>query len=266
MKKNLILVIVVVLVIGALGFFLASGKGGSSSDRPTPANQLYQKACELESQNEILEAIDICKNIIADFPNFSDINTVQKKLEDLNLRLILSATETPKTASYEVKPGDSLAKISKEFNVTVDLIKKSNNLTSDTIRIGQKLRIWKGVFSVFVDKSQNILMLKSDDDVVKVYTVSTGKNNNTPVGTFTIVSKLVNPVWYKSGAVIPPQSPENALGSRWMGFDIAGYGIHGTIEPQTLGQITAGCVRMLNAEVEELYSLLPNGTKVTVVD
>ena len=118
-----------------------------------------------------------------------------------------------------------------------------------------------------VDKSQNILVLKSDDEIIKTYRVSTGLNNCTPVGNFKIISKLPNPVWFKAGAIVPPESPENVLGSRWLGFDLPGYGIHGTIQPETIGQqITQGCVRMLNQDVEELYSLVPMGTEVTIVD
>jgi lipoprotein-anchoring transpeptidase ErfK/SrfK len=74
-------------------------------------------------------------------------------------------------------------------------------------------------------------------------------------------------VWYKDGAAVPPGSPENILGTRWMGLSKEGYGIHGTTEPGSLGkQATAGCVRMLNAEVEELYGILPEGTEVTIID
>jgi len=52
-----------------------------------------------------------------------------------------------------------------------------------------------------------------------------------------------------------------------MGFDLAGYGIHGTTEPKELGkQVTQGCVRLSNPEVEELYVIVPVGTEVTVVD
>jgi lipoprotein-anchoring transpeptidase ErfK/SrfK len=52
-----------------------------------------------------------------------------------------------------------------------------------------------------------------------------------------------------------------------MGFDKPAYGIHGTIEPKSIGtQASEGCVRMLNKEVEELYSLVPVGTKVTIQD
>ncbi|MBM3248214.1 MAG: L,D-transpeptidase, partial [Candidatus Omnitrophica bacterium] len=57
------------------------------------------------------------------------------------------------------------------------------------------------------------------------------------------------------------------LGTRWMGFDIPEYGIHGTTEPESIGkQATKGCVRMINKDVEELYSILPVGTEVTIID
>jgi lipoprotein-anchoring transpeptidase ErfK/SrfK len=87
------------------------------------------------------------------------------------------------------------------------------------------------------------------------------------VGNFKIVNKLINPPWFKAGAVVPPESPDNILGSRWMGFNLTGYGIHGTTEEETIGrQITQGCVRMTNSEVEELFAIVPTGTEVTIVD
>ena len=189
-------------------------------------------------------------------------------MNQLNMDLILSKTEIEgKTAMYEVKSGDTLGKIAKQYGTTADLIRKSNGLTKDVIRLGDKIRIWTAPFNITVDKSQNVLTLKTGDEILKVYTVSTGKNNSTPVGEFTINTKLKNPTWYKSGAVIQPDSADNALGTRWMGFDLKGYGIHGTIEPKAIGQqVTAGCVRMLNEQVEELYDLIPTGTKVTITD
>jgi hypothetical protein len=183
------------------------------------------------------------------------------------MEIIFSNLQTPDTTIHEVASGDTLGKLAKQYNTTVELIKISNNLKNDVIRIGQRLRIWTGAFSIFVDKSQNILLLRKGDEIVKVYHVSTGQNNSTPTGTFSITTKLVDPVWFKSGAVIAPDSPENELGSRWLGFDMPGYGIHGTIRPDQIGQqATAGCVRMVNQDVEELYTIVPSGTQVTIVD
>ena len=52
-----------------------------------------------------------------------------------------------------------------------------------------------------------------------------------------------------------------------MGISQQGYGIHGTTDPASIGaQVTAGCVRMSNPEVEELYAIVPEGTEVVIVD
>ena len=169
---------------------------------------------------------------------------------------------------YEVKKGDSLAVIAKKHGVTAGFIRQVNAVSGDRILSGQKLIIPTYKLSVHVDKSDNILTLKAGEQTVKTYIVSTGTNNSTPVGTFKVTDKLENPTWYKAaGTVIPPDSKDNQLGTRWLGWDLKGFGIHGTTEPEKLGQqVTAGCVRMKNEEVEELYALIPSGTVVAVVD
>lgn len=279
MKKNILIAIGVIIfillaakVVLSLKVTAAQKKEKQTAIALTVASaaNLYQQGMAAEANDELLDAQSAYKKLISDYSDFDKIEDAQKRLESVNMKIIFSKAETPSTTVYTVEPGDSLAKIAKKHNTTIELIKKSNNLTGDMIRVGQHLRLWKGTFSVYVDKSQNTLMLKSDNDIVKVYLISTGKNNITPVGTFTIVNKMVNPVWFKEGGkVIPPESPENILGTRWMGFNdpYGSYGIHGTTEPEKLGkQVTAGCVRMKNEEVEELYALLPEGTQVTIVD
>ena len=256
------------MIIAAATMFLLNKRVARVDLKETySASELFNQAIGLEAQGEWLAAKKDLQKLIEEFPNFRQILDAQRKLEDLNIKIIFSSLQNSQTTLYEVKPGDSLNKISKAFNTTVELIKKSNNLASERIIPGQKLRIWEGKFSIFVDKSQNILVLKSADEIIKTYRVATGNNNSTPVGTFKITSKLINPTWFKAGAVIAPESPENVLGSRWMGFDLPSYGIHGTIEPESIGkQITEGCVRMTNRDVEELFALVPMGTEVTIVD
>jgi len=167
--------------------------------------------------------------------------------------------------AYTVKPGDSLYVLARKNHTTVDFIKKINGLKSDNLYPRMKLKIHTAPFSIKIDKSKNVLILYSNGEAVKKYSVATGKKNCTPEGEFKITDKLISPTWFKTGAILPPGSPENALGTRWMGFDKPSYGIHGTIEPKSIGtQASEGCIRMLNEEVEELYSLVPVGTKVTI--
>jgi lipoprotein-anchoring transpeptidase ErfK/SrfK len=228
---------------------------------------LVAKAADLEARGSLVEAGAIYQKLINEFTNSAEVMNWQRKLEDLNIKILFSSIVTPKCIVYTIKPGDSLVKIAGEFKTTPELIMKSNNISSDKILAGRKIRVWKAPFNILVDKSQNILILKSDEDVIKTYIVSTGANNCTPVGTFKIINKLSNPTWFKAGAVVEPGSPENILGSRWLGLNLSGYGIHGTTEPKSLGkQATKGCVRMANPEVEELYAIVPEGTEVVIIE
>ncbi len=270
MDKRIIIGGAAVLVIIVIVMF---PKGKESVVEPTVKQdttgaRLYDQASSLKMSGDVVQAKEAYQKILTEHPDFVEVEKVQKELEDLNMKIIFSNTPIEnKTLVHQIESGDTLGELAKKYGTTIDLIKRSNNLSSNVIHIGQKLRIWTGTFNIFVDKSQNILILKDGHDVLKVYNVSTGNENSTPVGEFTITSRLVDPVWFNKGVAVPPESPQNVLGSRWLGFDRAGYGIHGTIDPETIGQqITAGCVRMRNKDVEEIYSLIPRGTKVVVVN
>jgi len=266
-----ILVITVLAVAVTAGFFAFLGIRNTGS-KVNPANRLsvrslLNQAHQLEAKGSLFEAKVLYQKLVNDFPESLDVAAWQKKAEDMNIKLLFSPAITPKSITYQIKPGDTLNKIAREHKTTLELIMKSNNISDALIIPGRKIKIWSAPFSILVDKSQNMLLLKSDEEVIKTYVVSTGKNNCTPVGTFKITNKLVNPTWFKTGAVVPSGSAENVLGTRWMGFDLAGYGIHGTTEPKELGkQVTQGCVRLGNPDVEELYSIVPVGTEVTIVD
>lgn len=275
MKKIFIIVGGIILLIATAVFFMvprikgtdkAEAKKQNSSNTGSLSGLLAQ-ARNSESKGALLDAKNAYQELINNFPESHEIMNWQKKIEDLNMRLLFSPIITTKSILYEIKPGDTLDKISKQFKTTSELVMKINSLSSDKIVPGKKIKVWTAPLSIVVDKSQNLLMLKSDEEIIKTYTVSTGANNSTPVGTYKIMSKLKNPTWFKAGTVIPAGSAENVLGTRWLGFDLPSYGIHGTTEPQNLGkQVTQGCVRMANSDVEELYMMIPLGTEVTIVD
>ena len=279
MKKVLSAALIVLGIIFLI-FFISMVKAPSppaknksstsrSSTSALTSHKLFLKALELEKEGELLKARDMLKKALGTASQTKEIEEIQKKIENLNMEIIFSPLIDKDSFLYEVKPGDSLAKIAKKFGTTVALIKRSNHLRRDLIRAGEKLKIIKGVFSLVIDKSQNLMFLKENGEIINTYLVSTGRNNSTPTGTFKIINKLKNPVWFRKdiGAVVPPSSPDNILGSRWLGLDIEGYGIHGTTKPQDLGkQVTAGCIRMRNSDIEELYDILPLKTKVVIVD
>jgi len=260
-----------ILVVGGLVFFqhhkaaLAATK--DSEDTSVPVNQLLNEAAKQEAEGNKLKAKEAYDQIISNYPDYDKIEDVQDKLGALNIDLIFSPAQMPQTISYEIVPGDSLGKLARKYNTTTQLIKRANGLKSDVIRTGETLRIWTAPFNILINKSQNVLFLKSGEEVLKIYHVSTGRDNITPVESFKIATKIENPVWFRNGgSPIPSESPENELGSRWMGFDTdSHYGIHGTLHPEAIGQqVTAGCVRLKNEDVEELFDIIPVGTQVVI--
>lgn len=126
-----------------------------------------------------------------------------------------------------------------------------------------------GEFFIIINKASNKLAYIENDEVKGIMPVGTGKSQElTPEGLFTVKVKAVNPYFRKKN--IPGGDPRNPLGTRWIGFDARGtdgriYGIHGTNQPETIGQfISNGCVRMLKSDVEHLYNKVSIGTKIWI--
>jgi len=266
-RKQAVIVISLMLFAIAGGVFFFAKKHVPRANAPVAAFTI-KEAEDLIKQNKLLDGRKLYKEAL---PKLEDkpeaFKDAQKRVEDLNMQILMSPQVDENSVEYEVKAGDNLTKIARQNNTTADLIKKVNHLQNNVLRLGQKLKVINAKFSLVVDKAQNILTLKSGDATIKTYLVATGKNNCTPVGNFKIVNKLVDPTWFKAGTVLASNSPDNILGPRWMGLDAKGYGIHGTVEPDKLGQqVSEGCVRMRNEELIELYDLVPSGTEVTIAD
>jgi len=196
---------------------------------------------------------------------------VEAFLSELAIPLLASERPMAEKVDYIVQSGDYLGKLAATFNTPVALIAKANDVQGATIRLGETLRLFDGnnhPFALTISKSRNDLLVTLDGKFFKRYRVSTGEHAKTPTGTFKVIDKIAHPAWHKPGrAAIPYGDPENQLGTHWIALDLPGYGIHGTWEPDTLGrQSSAGCIRMLNAEVEELYTILPRGTLVTIIE
>lgn len=116
---------------------------------------------------------------------------------------------------------------------------------------------------ILIDIPSRTLQLIENDEIVKEYPVAVGKaNSQTPIGEYKVVNKLVNP--YYSKLRIPGGSPNNPLGTRWIGFRTS-YGIHGNSNPSSIGTLaSAGCVRMYERDVQELYEKVKHNTPVII--
>ncbi|MBP2649448.1 MAG: ErfK/YbiS/YcfS/YnhG family protein [Firmicutes bacterium] len=108
-------------------------------------------------------------------------------------------------------------------------------------------------YSIKVNISEKELTLYQDGSPVKSYPIGIGKMlTPTPMGTYSIISKVPN--------------PGGPFGIMWLGLSKPHYGIHGTNNPSSIGKVVShGCIRMYNQNVLELSRIVPIGTPVIIV-
>ncbi|HZW09819.1 MAG TPA: L,D-transpeptidase family protein [Phycisphaerales bacterium] len=221
-----------------------------------------------------------------------DRSQLRARLTELNQDLLFSSKVVagdPMVETYAIGSGDRLSTLPAKLGLATDwrLIQRVNGISDpNRIQLGQKLKLVRGPFHAVVHKNDYRLDLYAgapEDEgawmYVRSFRVGLGEDNSTPTGSFIVKrdSKLVNPHWVnpRTGEKFDKDDPKNPIGERWIGIDglgedaiKTGYGIHGTIDPGSIGQQKSmGCVRMVDADVELVYELLVEGiSRVRIVD
>lgn len=243
--------------------------------------------------DKLLEARTLLNAVLMDDRTpVSERRAIRGQMQSINGMLIFSPTiaqNDPLVDSYIVEEGDNLTTITRKLSLPVDnrFLLRINGISDPRrLRIGQKLKTVRAPFHVVVHKDEYRLDLymgpppsaggrttaDGADDTwtfIRSFPVGLGESNGTPEGTFVVrpKSKLINPRWVnpRTGEVFEADNPKNPIGEHWIGLDGAdantakfvGYGIHGTTEPDSIGQSRSmGCVRMLADDVAIVYEVL----------
>ena len=126
---------------------------------------------------------------------------------------------------------------------------------------------------IVINRAANTLKLYDSTRLQQTFHVATGQSAYpTPSGVWKIVDMQENPWWtpppspWAVGARPIPPGPGNPLGTRWMGLDAAGVGIHGTPNDASIGYSEShGCIRMHIPEAEWLFQHVVVGTPVIIL-
>jgi lipoprotein-anchoring transpeptidase ErfK/SrfK len=251
------------------------------------AGQAWQAGKLVEARNQLNAAL-IQRELSP-----TDQGVLRSQIATLNESIIFSPTiyaGDTITDTHVIAKGESLGRIVRRQGLPIDwrLLARINRLSSpEAIRVGQKLKVVRLPFHAVVDKSNYRMdvyagppetgtsagsggdAIPSNWIFVRSFRVGLGEKDGTPTGRFVVRpnSKLVNPKWVnpRTGEVFAADDPKNPIGEHWLGLDgtdertkaFAGYGIHGTIEPESVGQQRSmGCVRLNAADIELVYELL----------
>lgn len=117
----------------------------------------------------------------------------------------------------------------------------------------QRANVPEGLW-IHIGIHEKTLTLYQGTEIKKRYTIATGTSGTpSPIGVFRINSRFAGDL--------------GGFGTRFLGLNVSWgqFGIHGTNKPGSIGSNAShGCFRMFVKDSEELYGLVPNGTRVVV--
>ena len=129
--------------------------------------------------------------------------------------------------------------------------------------------------TIVIDTPSKFLYLVGGDGQALRYGIGVGRPGFTWSGLKTITAKREWPDWTPPAEMLKRRpdlprhmagGPSNPLGARAMYLGSTLYRIHGTNEPYTIGQnVSSGCIRMMNEDVQDLYERVRVGTRVKVI-
>ena len=154
----------------------------------TNAREMYAQKNYKEARSLGFDALDRAGNA-------TDQQAAEAFLGTLHIEMIFSQIPMDEKVDYRIKSGDLVSKLSRTYKTTDRLIMRSNGIRDAArIQIGDGLRILNGTFKISVDKSDNLMLIMLNDRFFKRYKVRTG-NNKTPIGTFKVKNRMIEPWW-----------------------------------------------------------------------
>lgn len=210
----------------------------------------------------------------------ADAATIRDTLTSVNKALVFSSKvypNDPLAQAYQVQPGDLLARIAPRYHVPYQFIEQINGVKGRNLRAGQTIKLIKGPFDIRIIKHLFLMdVYLRGPDGLRIYVcsfpVGLGKQNSTPVGLWIIQPghKVINPRYDndRTGEHFGRNDPRNPVGNYWMALEGIGphtkglksYGIHGTINPASIGhEDSLGCIRLRSHDIKQLFYMLEAG-------
>ncbi len=190
----------------------------------------------------------------------------------------------------EAEAGETLNEIGLRYDIGYNDMIKANPSLSKTQAFYNSIRVKiPAQFTLpnvprrglVIDLNQyRLFYFPDNENVVYTYPVGIGRKGwSTPVGKTKVIAKERNPVWRPSvklrgeaeqnGMLLPetfPANVANPLGSFALRLGWSSYLIHGTNRRDGIGmKVSAGCIRMLPEDIEQLFSVVKVNTPVLIL-
>ncbi len=221
-----------------------------------------RKIEDFVASGQILEAHQELSEIYWKHPEHRHL--IQEQI-DKTASIIFTTPERQFAEPHFVDYGETLGSIASKYDVPWQYLARLNRVEPEDLQAGQQLKVVQGPFGAVVDLDEFCLTVHAHGWYVHCYPIGTGAQDGTPTGVFEVKEKLENPTWYNpDGGVVEADDPENPLGEFWLGLGNH-IGIHGTIDPDSIGKaVSRGCIHLNDGDIDEVFGLLNDGSKVVI--
>jgi L,D-transpeptidase ErfK/SrfK len=193
------------------------------------------------------------------------------------------ATVIGRMGMHTVQPGETLLDIARKYDLGIsELTAFYPEKDPWVLEEGSQLQI-PALWILPPSKSRDIVInvpemrlyrFHPKKESVSTYPVTVGEEETpTPLGTFRIVDREIDPEWnipaklqHKYSQKIMQAGDDNPIGKYWLGLSRRGYGIHGTDNAWSVGRILSnGCIRLYPEDIEKLFPDVPKGAVVEII-
>lgn len=190
--------------------------------------------------------------------------------------------------TYKVKEDESLIEIARKFDLGYNEIVGANPdldpfvpgtdvfVRIPTSWILPDVASYEGIVINLSEMRLYYFLKYKKSELVRTFPIGIGsEGNDTPLGNFKVIEKIKNPSWHVPASIkkekpelpaVVPAGPDNPLGSHALRLSLGSILIHGTNRPWGVGRrVSHGCIRLYPEDIPQLFRLVPNGVKVTII-
>jgi LysM repeat protein len=181
--KALIILVLAFMVFGAGGYFtyemFIHPKVALEQEKqlpeppppPDPSLPDFEKAAAVRRDGTLLEAREALSAFVEHNPQSSRIEDARDLLGEVNSAIFLSPVAAPEKEVYIVQKGDVLSRVASHMHTSAELLMRANNLQSAMLRIGQRLTVSPGEFSLVISRKSDKVVLLNKGRFFKQYAI-----------------------------------------------------------------------------------------------
>lgn len=233
-------------------------------EKPDLGKRHFDEAMELLRDGELVSARDRLRYLMTYFPESKTFGEARRIVGEVNLDLLISNIPQPRKTIYTVRRGDALVTIARRSETTIDYIMRANGKTTSLIYPDEELFVYPLNFRVEIDLEASMITVFDEDLYFKEYPI-VGTNLPPEVRAPISTSIQEKVAWFGDRPL--NFTDANYMNcSKWIRTAKIGLFIREGKAEGEESNSTAFGVKVAKPDMEELFTILRTGSKVSVVN